>query len=49
MEKSVIQSMEEIVAMICAGAGLIGLLISGVFAFLFHLGVRDFQDYEYED
>ena len=33
---------------LCAFSGLLGLLVSGIFFLFFHLGVRDFQDYEHK-
>ena len=38
----------EFLAAFCALSSLLGLAASAVVFLLFHLGVRDFQDYESE-
>ena len=38
----------EFLAALCAFSSLLGLAASAVVFLLFHLGVRDFQDYESE-
>ena len=38
----------EFLAAFCALSSLLGLAVSSVVFLLFHLGLRDFQDYESE-
>lgn len=42
------ETLIEFLELLCAFSSLLGLAASAVLLLLFHLGVRDFQDYESE-
>lgn len=43
------QACMSLVGSICAGSVAVAFLVSALLAWFFHLGVRDFQDYERQD
>jgi hypothetical protein len=43
------QTSMSLMGLICTGSVAVALLVSALFACLFHLGLRDFQDYERQD
>jgi hypothetical protein len=43
------QELMDFLETLCAFSGAAAILVTGLLALLFHLGVRDFQDYERKD
>ena len=43
------QELTDFLETLCALSGAAAILLTGLLALLFHLGVSDFQDYETKD